>query len=55
MRVRPDVRCTQLKSYASLLGVMLHEITHISIGLEDIAVDPNSFTSELLEIKNGTK
>ena len=36
VRIRPDVRCTQLKSYKSLLGVMIHEITHISIGLEDI-------------------
>ena len=40
---------SQLKPFRSLLGVMLHEITHVSIGLEDI--HPPAFYALLAENK----
>mmetsp|Transcript_16451 Transcript_16451/g.32751 ORF Transcript_16451/g.32751 Transcript_16451/m.32751 type:complete len:388 (-) Transcript_16451:259-1422(-) len=49
VRVRPDPSCMQLKPFQSLLGVMLHEITHVSIGLEDI--HPPAFYALLEENK----
>lgn len=49
VRVRPDPSCTQLRPFRSLLGVMLHEITHVSIGLEDI--HPPAFYALLEENK----
>ncbi|GMH69281.1 hypothetical protein TL16_g05118, partial [Triparma laevis f. inornata] len=36
VRKYPDKKCTILKSFRQLLGVMMHEVTHVSIGLEDI-------------------
>ena len=36
LRVQPDKHCTQFRSFHQILAVMLHEITHTSIGLEDI-------------------
>ena len=36
VRTKPDKNCKSFKSFGQLLGVMLHEITHTSIGLEDI-------------------
>ena len=34
VRQVPDKNCTEFRSFNSLLAVMLHEITHIRIGLE---------------------
>ena len=36
VRVVPSLTCTTLRSFHSLMSVLIHEITHISIGLEDI-------------------
>ena len=49
LRVRPDRKCTQFRSFRQILSVMLHEITHTSIGLEDI--HPPAFWELLDEIK----
>ncbi|KAL7541452.1 hypothetical protein ACHAXR_013268 [Thalassiosira sp. AJA248-18] len=49
LRVRPDRRCTQFRTFHQILAVMLHEITHTSIGLEDI--HPPAFYELLDEIK----
>ncbi|KAL9191355.1 hypothetical protein ACHAXT_001061 [Thalassiosira profunda] len=49
LRVRPDKRCKEFRSFHQVLAVMLHEITHTSIGLEDI--HPPAFWELLDEIK----
>jgi hypothetical protein len=49
LRIRPDRKCTQFRSFHQILSVMLHEITHTSIGLEDI--HPPAFWELLAEIK----
>lgn len=36
LRVQPNKHCTVFRTFSQLLSVMLHEITHTSIGLEDI-------------------
>jgi hypothetical protein len=36
LRVEPNKQCRQFKGFSSILAVMSHEITHLSIGLEDI-------------------
>jgi WLM domain len=36
LRVAPNKHCPQFRSFSQILAVMLHEITHTSIGLEDI-------------------
>jgi hypothetical protein len=36
LRTQPSKYCTTFRSFSQLLSVMLHEITHTSIGLEDI-------------------
>lgn len=50
LRQQPHKACRQFRSFAQVLSVMLHEITHISIGLEDI--HPPCFWELLDEIKN---
>jgi len=50
LRVQPDKHCTQFRSFHQILAVMLHEITHTSIGLEDI--HPPAFW-ELLDVIKG--
>ena len=49
LRTAPSKFCQTFKSFRSILGVMLHEITHTSIGLEDI--HPPVFFDLLKEIK----
>ena len=49
LRVQPNRKCTQFRSFHQILSVMLHEITHTSIGLEDI--HPPAFWELLAEIK----
>lgn len=49
LRVQPNKHCQVFRSFESILGVMLHEITHISIGLEDI--HPPAFYELLNEIR----
>ena len=49
LRARPDRRCEEFRSFREVLAVMLHEITHTSIGLEDI--HPPAFYELLGEIK----
>lgn len=49
LRVRPDRHCKQFRSFHQILAVMLHEITHTSIGLEDI--HPPAFYELLDQIK----
>jgi len=49
LRVLPDKHCKQFRSFHQILAVMLHEITHTSIGLEDI--HPPAFWELLDEIK----
>lgn len=36
LRAAPSKHCTRFRSFRQILAVMLHEITHTSIGLEDI-------------------
>ena len=36
LRIQPNRHCTVFRTFSQLLSVMLHEITHTSIGLEDI-------------------
>ena len=36
LRIQPNKSCTVFRTFTQLLAVMLHEITHTSIGLEDI-------------------
>jgi hypothetical protein len=36
LRIQPNKHCTVFRSFSQILSVMLHEITHTSIGLEDI-------------------
>ena len=48
LRVQPHPQCRQFRSFAQVLAVMLHEITHTSIGLEDI--HPPAFYELLGEI-----
>lgn len=36
LRVNPSKHCRTFRSFAQILAVMLHEITHTSIGLADI-------------------
>ena len=49
LRVQPNKKCQQFRSFSQVLSVMLHEITHISIGLEDI--HPPAFWELMEEIK----
>ena len=49
LRARPDKRCARFRTFRQVLAVMLHEITHTSIGLEDI--HPPAFWELLEEIK----
>ena len=49
LRVEPSKYCRQFRPFKSILAVMLHEITHVSIGLEDI--HPPAFYELLDEIK----
>lgn len=49
LRLRPDKHCQQFRSFHQILAVMLHEITHTSIGLEDI--HPPAFYELLDQIK----
>jgi hypothetical protein len=49
LRTQPDKHCTTFRSFHQILSVMLHEITHTSIGLEDI--HPPAFYELLNEIK----
>jgi len=49
LRVRPDRHCKQFRTFHQILAVMLHEITHTSIGLEDI--HPPAFYELLDQIK----
>ena len=49
VRVQPSKHCRQFRSFHQILAVMLHEITHTSIGLEDI--HPPAFYELLDEIK----
>lgn len=49
LRVEPSRHCRQFRPFRSILAVMLHEITHTSIGLEDI--HPPAFYELLDEIK----
>ena len=53
LRVLPDKHCKQFRSFQQVLSVMLHEITHTSIGLEDI--HPPAFWELLDEIKKEYK
>ena len=53
LRVLPDKHCKQFRSFHQILAVMLHEITHTSIGLEDI--HPPAFWELLEEIKKQYK
>jgi len=48
LRVQPHKQCQQFRSFHQVLSVMLHEITHTSIGLEDI--HPPAFWDLLEEI-----
>jgi len=47
VRRNPDIKCNELKSFAQLMGLMLHEVTHTSIGLEDI--HPPEFHEQMRE------
>lgn len=49
LRVEPSKYCRQFRPFKSILAVLLHEITHVSIGLEDI--HPPAFYELLDEIK----
>ena len=49
LRTQPSKFCKTFRSFRSILAVMLHEITHTSIGLEDI--HPPEFYELLKEIK----
>jgi len=49
LRTQPNKHCTTFRSFRQILAVMLHEITHTSIGLEDI--HPPAFYELLTEIK----
>lgn len=49
LRVEPSKHCRQFRPFKSILAVMLHEIAHVSIGLEDI--HPPAFYELLDEIK----
>ena len=50
LRARPDKQCTAFRSFRSLMGVMLHEMTHISgLGLEDI--HPPEFYEKMKEVR----
>lgn len=49
LRERPDRKCKQFRSFRQILAVMLHEITHTSIGLEDI--HPPAFYELMDQIK----
>ena len=49
LRVKPSKHCKQFRPFRQILAVMLHEITHTSIGLEDI--HPPAFYELLEEIK----
>jgi hypothetical protein len=49
LRVLPNRQCRAFRSFAQVLSVMLHEITHTSIGLEDI--HPPTFFELLDDIR----
>jgi len=49
LRVSPDKWCRQFRTFRQIVGVMLHEIAHTSIGLEDI--HPPAFWDLLRVIK----
>ena len=53
LRRQPNKHCNEFRSFTQILHVMLHEITHISIGLEDI--HPPAFWDLLEEIKKEYK
>ena len=44
LRMQPNKHCTVFRTFSQLLSVMLHEITHTSIGLEDIHPYVQSYT-----------
>lgn len=49
LRVEPSKHCRTFRSFEQIMSVMLHEITHTSIGLEDI--HPPAFYELLDEIR----
>jgi hypothetical protein len=49
LRVEPNKHCKVFRSFEQIMSVMLHEITHTSIGLEDI--HPPAFYELLNEIR----
>lgn len=49
LRTQPNRQCRQFRTFAQILAVMLHEITHTSIGLEDI--HPPAFWELLSEVR----
>ena len=49
LRVEPNKHCQLFRSFEQIMSVMLHEITHTSIGLEDI--HPPAFYELLKEIR----
>jgi hypothetical protein len=49
LRVAPSKYCKTFRTFSQILSVMLHEITHTSIGLEDI--HPPAFYELLEQIK----
>ena len=50
LRVRPDKQCSAFRPFFSLMGVMIHEMTHISgLGLEDI--HPPEFYEKMKEVR----
>jgi hypothetical protein len=48
LRRRPDRTCRQFRTFGQVLAVMLHEVAHTSVGLEDI--HPPAFWELLKEI-----
>lgn len=53
LRTRPDKHCSTFRTFQQILKVLLHEITHTSIGLEDI--HPPAFYELLDEIRQQYK
>merc|ERR1711965_1254495 len=50
LRTEPRKSCTSFRSFHRLMGVMIHEMTHISgLGLEDI--HPPEFYEKMKEVR----
>ena len=50
LRTRPDKQCNSFRNFHQLMGVMIHEMTHISgLGLEDI--HPPEFFEKMREVR----